>query len=132
MAWRQEDQLESVDNGSPRRPSWRRYGGLSVLAVGVVGGAILTTLAAGAVYAPKPPGGGCGWGNLKGDLPRAPELVLAFDRDLNVQGFHRPGGGPAGSPGKDDALQGTVDVQVDRYNPKTCYKIGGVEYCVSG
>lgn len=116
----------------PRKAAWKRWGGLvSVLAVGMVSGAaIMTALAqpAATVYPPVPPGSGCGWGNLKGGLQTPPKLVLAFDQDLNVQGFFGPGGGVGKGGG---TLKQSLDVEVEKYNPEWCYKINQVEHCVN-
>jgi len=112
---------------------WRQLALLSTFAIGIVGvGIAIGQAAPGTVYDPMAPGSGCAWGQLKGNLPSAPTLVLAFDKDLNVQGFHRPGAGPADVPKEspEERASGiTLDVLVSHHNP-TCYTIGGQERCV--
>lgn len=118
---------EAKPTGQYRKPyAWV----LSLALAGTIGaGAALGAAAMRDSYTPKPPGPGCGWGNLQGDLQGPPKLVLAFDEDLNVQGFFGPGGGVGSKPTTSPIEQ--LSVGIDKYNPKYCYKVGGVEHCVN-
>jgi hypothetical protein len=111
---------------------WRRCRTLlALLTVGVMGATGALAMSHRANYPPKPPGPGCGWGNLKGDLRTPPTFVLAFDKDFNVQGFFGPGGRvPKSDPTGTPVEAATVDLS--RFGTSTvyCYKIDGKRECI--
>jgi hypothetical protein len=120
-----------VINRQGDRHFWRHCRSLlALLAVGVMGAG--GALAVGrANHPPQMPGGGCGWGNLKGALATPPKFVLALDGDFNIQGFFAPGspGSPKNSP--PDKSPDAV-IELTKFGSATiyCYKIDGKRECI--
>lgn len=136
--WDQLGLRTGQEGAARRRLCWPRVAVLSAFVVGILGAGVV--LGQGSVMgrvekARKFAGKTDCWGiALKVQNGLKPVLVLAFDKDGNVQGLQDPevAGDPSEPGNAPRRVKDVIPVAVIYENPgKVCYKIAGVEYCVN-
>ena len=70
------------------------------------------------------------WPALQGDLMTPPAFVLAFDKDFNVQGFFRPGGGGVPKTLPPPIAGETMTLEKHGSATVYCYTIAGQRRCI--